>query len=186
MGHVDNFPTGSWSTLDQEIPQRIGQTIGSKKSMFIKGFSPAEFPMIDVMPQDIAFTAEYFIAHVSTPLHQHRMLLSQDATRRKLNLYFDNSRCHTARSVTDEIAKLSCKRVAHLPYPPDLAICDFYLFLRLKDKLTGFHADDDAELLREAQGILTAIDRTEVKNAFGHWIEQCQSVTTNTGKYYPE
>jgi hypothetical protein len=36
------------------------------------------------------------------------------------------------------------------------------------------------------QGILTVIDRTEVKNAFGHWIKQCQWVATIKCEYYLE
>jgi hypothetical protein len=48
------------------------------------------------------------------------------------------------------------------PYSPDIAICEFDFFSRLKDKLAGFHADDDAKLLREVQRMSTAIDRTDV------------------------
>jgi hypothetical protein len=44
-------------------------------------FSPNGFRIIDVMPQDITFTAKYFIAQVLTPLHQHRMSVLQDAAR---------------------------------------------------------------------------------------------------------
>jgi hypothetical protein len=55
-----------------------------------------------------------------------------------------------------------------------------------KDKLAGFHADDDGEFRREVQGILTAIDPTETKRAFRHWIERCQWVATNKSEYYPE
>jgi hypothetical protein len=84
------------------------------------------------------------------------------------------------------MGKFPCKRGAHPPYSPDLAISDFYLFSGLKDKLAGFHADDDAELLGEVQGIATAIDPTEVKIAFEHWIERSQSVATNKDEYYPE
>jgi hypothetical protein len=65
------------------------------------------------------------------------------------------------------MAELQCKRAAHLPYFLDLPICDFYLFSRPTDKLADFHADDDAELLREVQGILTAMDRWEINNALG-------------------
>jgi hypothetical protein len=60
------------------------------------------------------------------------------------------------------------------------------LFSRLKDKLAGFHVDDDAELLQEVQGILIAIDRTKVKHAHGHWIERCQWAAMNKREYYPE
>jgi hypothetical protein len=114
------------------------------------------------------------------------MSLSQDAAQWKVNLHFDNSRCNIARSVTDEMTKLRCKRVAYPTYSPDRAIYDFYLFSRLKDKLVGLHADDNAELLREVQGIVRVIDRTEINNAFGHWIERCQWVATNKAEYYPE
>jgi hypothetical protein len=50
---------------------------------------------------------------------------------------------------------------------PDLAICDVCLFSCRKNELVDLHADDGAELLREMQGIFTAIGRTEVKNALG-------------------
>jgi hypothetical protein len=43
-----------------------------------------------------------------------------------------------------------------------------YSFSQLQDKLAGFYVDHDAELLREGEGILAVIDRTEVKDAFGH------------------
>jgi hypothetical protein len=102
----DNFATASWSPLDQRMPQRIRQTIGAEKSMLTVGFSPVEFLIIDVRLQDITFVAEYFIARVLPPLHQHRMSPSQDAARQKLNLYFGNSRRHTPLSVIDEMAKL--------------------------------------------------------------------------------
>jgi hypothetical protein len=44
-------------------------------------FRPARFLIIDVIPQDITFTAEYFITQVLAPLHQHGIPLSQDAAR---------------------------------------------------------------------------------------------------------
>jgi hypothetical protein len=138
------------------------------------------------MPQDITLTAENFIAQLITPFHQDRMLLSQDAARRKPDLHFDNSRCHAVRSIIDEMAKLRCERLAHPAYSPDITLCDFYLFSCRKDTLAGFHTDADAELLQEVQGILTPINRTEVKYAFGHWIERYQSVATNKGECYPE
>jgi hypothetical protein len=45
----DEFPTGSWSWDNQEIPQRIRQTIGAKHGCW-PFFSPVRFPIIDVMP----------------------------------------------------------------------------------------------------------------------------------------
>jgi hypothetical protein len=59
---------------------------------------------------------------------------------------------------------------------PGPATCDAYLVSRLKDKLAGFHADDNAELLRKVQRIVTDIDRTELR----------QLAATNKSEYYPE
>jgi hypothetical protein len=56
-------------------------------------------------------------------------------------------------------------RIPPFPWRCNLRL---YLFLRRKDKLASFHADHDAGLLREVQGILTTIDRTEANNAFRH------------------
>jgi hypothetical protein len=119
-------------------------------------FSPVGFPIIDVMPQDIRFIAQYFITHVLTQLHQHWMLLSQDAVRETW-ICFDNSHCHAASSVIDEMNKLRCRRVAHPPYSPDVTICAFCLFSRRENNLACFHTDEEPELLREVHGMLTAI-----------------------------
>jgi hypothetical protein len=138
------------------------------------------------MPQNIPFVAEYFIAQVLTSLHPRRMSRSQNAARQKLDLHVANSRCHTTRSVSDEAAKLRCNGVMHPPISPDPAICDFYLFSRRNHKFASFYVDDAAELLQDGQEMLTIIDRTEAKRAFGHWIERCQWVGRNTDIYHPE
>jgi hypothetical protein len=136
--------------------------ISAKKSI-LTIFSLAGFLILDVMPQHIIFTAEYFITQILTQFHQHRMSLLQDATWRKFNLHFDNSQWHIARSVTDEMIKWWCKQIAHHPYSPDLAIRDFHLFSHLKDKLACFHVDDYAKFFQEVQRILRVVDWTKVK-----------------------
>lgn len=114
--------------------------------------------IMNLIPQNITFTAEYFIMHVLTLFHQPRMLLSQESTRRKLNLHFHHLRCSTARYIIEEMTKLKCKRIAHPLYSFGFAVCDFYLFSRRNDKLHGFHADDNTKLLREVQEIVTTVD----------------------------
>jgi hypothetical protein len=74
----DNFASESWSPLGEDVPHGIRKAIAAKKSLLGVVFSPAGFPIIDVMPHDITFTAEYFIGQLLTRLHQHRMSLSQD------------------------------------------------------------------------------------------------------------
>jgi hypothetical protein len=80
----------------------------------------------------------------------------------------------TARVVSDEMAHLRCRRSPYPPYSPDLAICDFYLFGRIKERLAGVMAIDGDDLRNEVISILAEISEEEKIHAFDHWIERCE------------
>ena len=44
----------------------------------------------------------------------------------------DNAPVHNSILVTDYLTKMDIKTVSHRPYSPDLASCDFWLFLKLR------------------------------------------------------
>ena len=52
-------------------------------------------------------------------------------------MHQDNAPVHDSILVTDYLTKMGIKRVPHSPYSPDLALCDFWLFPKLKEKLRG-------------------------------------------------
>ncbi|UYV65469.1 hypothetical protein LAZ67_3004450 [Cordylochernes scorpioides] len=55
-------------------------------------------------------------------------------------LHVDKVRTHTAHIVLQFLAKHSTTQLPHLPYSPDLAPNDFFLYLKLKMKLKGREA----------------------------------------------
>ena len=52
-------------------------------------------------------------------------------------LHHDNAPAHKALSVKQFLTKNSMTQLLHLPYSPDLAPCDFFLFPRMKKVLKG-------------------------------------------------
>jgi hypothetical protein len=56
----------------------------------------------------------------------------------------DNARQHTAAATQDLIATSDWEQFDHPPYNPDLAPCDFHVFLHLKTFIRGrwFHDDE--------------------------------------------
>ena len=46
--------------------------------------------------------------------------------------HLDNSPVHNSILVTDYLTKMGIKTVLHSPYSPDLALCDFWLFPKLR------------------------------------------------------
>jgi transposase len=63
-------------------------------------------------------------------------------------LHHDNAPAHTALSIREFLAKKNIPTLPQPPYSPDLAACDFYLFLKLKSKLKGHHFGTVTDELR--------------------------------------
>ena len=60
--------------------------------------------------------------------------------------------------------------VLHPPYSPDLAPCDYWLFRRLKDHLSGNDFVDRTNLGWVIHQYLKHIPQDEFKKAFEDWI----------------
>jgi histone-lysine N-methyltransferase SETMAR len=63
-------------------------------------------------------------------------------------LHHDNAPAHTALSIREFLARKNIPILPHPPYSPDLAPCDFYVFLKLKSKLKGHHFGTVTDELR--------------------------------------
>jgi Transposase. len=58
-------------------------------------------------------------------------------------LLHDNIHSHAANGTQDLITSFGWEQFDHLPYSPDLAPSDYYMFLHLKNHLGGHCHDDD-------------------------------------------
>jgi hypothetical protein len=161
-------------SLDEELLERVRQTIGAGKSMLTVFFNPNDFVIVNFLPQEDSFAAQYFIDQMVKPLSQEYSMKSVDFDRRSLRLPFDNSRCHTVEIASEEMNRLKCKRVPYPPYSPDLTIADFHLFGVLKQKLQSIDESQDKELKNEALKVVQSTPSDELKTSFDHWIERCQ------------
>jgi hypothetical protein len=91
-------------TIDEQLPQRVHQTRKATESMVTVFFNPKEFIRVNLLPQGASFTVPYFPDNLIIPLASRQAQQSGDITCRKVYLYFDNSPCHIARDVEEEIA----------------------------------------------------------------------------------
>jgi hypothetical protein len=94
-------------------------------------------------------------------------------------MHFDNFACHMAGMVVDEMVRLRFRHLPHPLYSPDLVICDFYLFDRIKQRLMGVTVVNANNLLNEVMSILTGISEDEKNRAFDHWIERCEWIAAH-------
>ncbi len=72
--------------------------------------------------------------------------------------------------------------INHLPYSPDLAPSDFWLFNRIKTSLTD-HTSAES-LVSQITSIVENIPRSEYQKTFNKWIERMELCITNKGDYF--
>jgi hypothetical protein len=140
---------------------------------------------VDFLPQGNNFTGPCFIDQILKSLSQEHFAKSADIVLRSLRLHFGNSQCGTAKIMSEEMNRLKCNKVPHLPNSPHLAITDFYLFPLGKQTLHGIEASDEEELKSEILTIFQGISSDDVKKSFDHWIERCEWVAASAENSYP-
>ena len=81
---------------------------------------------------------------------------------RQLHFHQDNAPVHNSILVTDYLTKMGIKTVPHLPYSPDLAPSDFWLFL----KLTGCRYETIEEMREAVTKVIDTLIPEDFHGAF--------------------
>ena len=76
----------------------------------------------------------------------------------------DNAPVHNSILVTDYLTKMGIKTVPQPPYSPDLAPCDFCLFPKIKEKLSGCRYETIEEM---KEAVMKVIDRSHKRTSMG-------------------
>jgi histone-lysine N-methyltransferase SETMAR len=96
------------------------------------------------------------------------------AIRRERNtslFHHDNARPHCSAQTQDAMTSLKFTAVPHLPYSPDLAPSDFWLFPKLKVTLKGQHFSSDAEVEAAVRKWISSQPETFFMGGMNKWIE---------------
>ncbi|KAI8421508.1 hypothetical protein MSG28_009551 [Choristoneura fumiferana] len=94
--------------------------------------------------------------------------------RSRILLYHDNASSHTARRTIDYLVTSDVELLGHLPYSPDLAPCDFYLFPKIKEKLQGKLFMNTEEAVGAFQKAVEETPKDEWAKCFSQWFHQMQ------------
>jgi hypothetical protein len=86
--------------LEEELPQRVLQTIKATKSMLTVFFNPKQFTLMTLLPQGTSVTAARFVDKLIIPVANGHAQLRENIARRKLNLHFGNSKSHAPHCVS--------------------------------------------------------------------------------------
>ena len=100
-------------------------------------------------------------------------------------MYHDNAPAHTSHLVQQFLAKYGTAQLQHQPYSPDLALCDFFLFPRLKKVLKGHRFEATEDIKRNSTKTLLDIPKEEFAKCFQQW-QKCWAKSVDAEGNYVE
>jgi hypothetical protein len=116
----------TWLRADEKVSEKERHAVHSEKSMSTIVWNPSGFHLITVLSKGIKFNANHYITDILVQLLESR-IPQVDGNDRKLIVYAENARPHTAGVTLKFLKEKKTKKAPHPPYSPDLAPSDFYL-----------------------------------------------------------
>jgi len=98
-------------------------------------------------------------------------------------LHHDNMPAHIALSLREFLVNKNIPVLPHPPYSPDLALCDFYLFPRLKSKLKGNHFGTMENIQKTVTDELHSLTENDFWYCYDQWKKRWNHCVTSQGSY---
>jgi len=95
----------------------------------------------------------------------------------------DNAPSHTFVLTQQFLVKNKISVIPQLPYSPDLAPCDFFLFPKMKLKLKGRQFDIE-DIQAESQRVLDTLKEKDFQEAFQKWRRRWDRCLRVGGNYF--
>ena len=92
----------------------------------------------------------------------------------------DNAPVHNSILVTDYLTKMGVKTVPQPPYSPDLAPCDFSLFLKLR----GCRYETAEEMKEAVTKVIDTLTQEDFHGAFQKLLEQYNKCIAAGGDFF--
>ena len=103
--------------------------------------------------------------------------------RKGVIFYHNNSTPHTSLATRQKLLKLSWEVMLHLPYSPDLAPSDYYLFRSLQNSLNGKTFNDDEAVKSHLVQSFADKDQKFYERGIMKLTERWQKVIEQSRKY---
>ncbi|GFV64609.1 uncharacterized protein TNCV_3181051 [Trichonephila clavipes] len=101
-------------------------------------------------------------------------------------LYHDNAPSHTCFVVTEHLTKNGIVIISQLPYSPDLALADFFLFPKGKTALKGCHHGTLDDVKRACTHALNDVSVGDFQGAYEAWKRRLQKCVHAQRAYFED
>ena len=96
----------------------------------------------------------------------------------------DNAKPHRAWITNEFLLENHVEQYQNPPYSPDLSLCDFFLFPKLKKQLRGIRFNDDNEMLTALEQAIDSLTKEDLKNCLEDWLIRMHKCIDAEGQYF--
>ena len=105
---------------------------------------------------------------------------------KKVTAFENDAPGHSSNLVQQYLAKHKVLQLCQPPHKPDIAPCDFWMFLKLKMALKGKQFDDIETIQSNATRELKANPKSAFEDCFKMWKHRWERVVQSNGDYFEE
>jgi hypothetical protein len=182
--HIEYQHAPQWSVSRGEVPQRMDMAIGTTLFMRTAIWGVSGFHLLDLMPSQCRFNAQYFVKHALAPLVQRVFPQGKNRHTPQLNVHLDNCRVHFSKVAEQFFIENQLLHDSNPPDSPDLAPSDFWRFRCIKTGLAGRSFTEPEELLEGVRELLEGIPAAELTAVFEGWVDRVRWVIAHNEQYY--
>lgn len=179
---ITDFET-QWLRPDEKPSTRPRTIISTPKRMLTIFWSPLGFRIVEMLPQGMKFSAEYFTNVILQKITETHPPVVLNQPQRRVVIHMDNATPHRAKMVQEFANKNRLKMAPHPPYSPDLAPSDFYLFGKVKHALQGQEFESEEDLFQGIQTVLIGISEEELLSVMDEWERRLHDCISRNGDY---
>ena len=166
----DRVPSGSMLALPD--PRRSVRAISPTNILMIPFFDSTGIIYMHWVPTGQIVHKEYYVEVLREFRKRFRRKRPAFFKSGQWHFHQDNAPVHKSILVTDYQSKMGIKTIPHPPNSPDLAPCDFCLFPKLKEKLTGCRCETIEEMKEAVTKVIDRLTQEDFHGAFQKLLER--------------
>ena len=168
--------SSQWKHAGSSRPKKARQSKSTHKLLMIPFFDCTGMIYMHWVPTGQTVNKEYYVEVLRE--FRKRFRQKRPALFKSGQWHFqqDNAPVHNSILVTDYLTKMGIKTVPQLPYSPDLAPCDFWLFSKLKEKLRSCHYETIEEMKEAVMKVIDTLTQEDFHGGLPEIVGMVQQV----------
>jgi hypothetical protein len=173
-----------WVGKYMKRPTIARRALTSKKVLYAIFFNSNGLVTQYSVPKGRSVTSNLYTKEILPRLHKYHQKRRPNTGFKGIKLLHDNAPAHKAKATQDYLQRHKVIELPHPAYSPDLATCDFFLFPKLKETLSGRRFLSRSSLGSAVFQYLRTIPKQSYKNVFFDWLKLLKLCVQHKGYHF--